>query len=232
MSSTYTTHYNLEKPDGDDDINVLALNNDFEKIDDAIWNTLTFHRVFTASDNLNLLGSEGNGIFTIGNDLPQNAPAGYTWSMLIQIKRSDIFIHQYIIKPEVGAVLVREYSGNPQVWGDWKYISGYVARTRINYGSNSYVEYWKNGNIAQVYVKYAVSDGAVSAWDSKQIATIPEGFRPLQETDVAGVLDRQGDAGTYVAVNSSGVVAIQTRYNAFSSNGGVIQANIVYPICN
>lgn len=231
MAST-TSHYGFSKPAASEAYSVGVQNENMDKADAAIWNTLTFHRVFTSSDDLNSLNSEGTGIFTIGNDLPQNAPAGYTWSMLIQIKRSDIFLHQYIIKPEAGAILVREYSGSPQVWSTWKYITGYVARTRINCGANSYVEYWKNGNIAQVYVKYAVSDGAISAWSSKQIATIPAGFRPLQEIDVVGVLDRAGDEGTYAAVNSSGVVAIQTRYNAFGSSGGVIQANIVYPICN
>lgn len=230
--ATYTSHYNLKKPAGTEDINVNDINGNADLTDSAIWATLTYHRTLEASDNMDLLASEGTGIFTIGNYLPQNAPSGYTWSMVIQIKRSDIFVHQYIIKAETGSVLVREYSGSPSVWGSWKYLSGYVARTRINYGSNSYVEYWKNGNIAQVYVKYAVSDGTISAWSSKQIATIPEGFRPLQETDVMGVVDRAGDEGAYAAVNSSGVVAIQTRYNAFSSSGGVIQANVVYPICN
>lgn len=230
--ATYTSHYNLKKPAGTEDINVNDINGNADLTDSAIWATLTYHRTLEESDNMDLLASEGTGIFTIGNYLPQNAPSGYTWAMVIQIKRSDIFVHQYIVKPSAGAVLVREYSGSPSVWGSWKYLSGYVARTRINYGSNSYVEYWKNGNIAQVYVKYAVSDGTISAWSSKQLATLPEGFRPLQETDVMGIIDRAGDEGAYAAVNSSGVVAIQTRYNAFNTSGDVLQANVVYPICN
>lgn len=230
MSSTYTSHYNLEKPDGNDDISVLAINGNFDKIDAAIWNTLTFRRTFTASDNLNAINNEGTGIYAIGNELPQNAPSGYTWSMVIQIKRTDIFIHQYIIKAEAGAILMREYSGSPQSWGNWKLVTGKTSKARINYGSNSYVEYWKNGNICQVYINYKVSDGTLEAWSSKTIATLPEGFRPYQETNVRAVLDRSNDDGTAAAVNSTGACVIQTRYNAFDATGDVIQANIVYPV--
>ena len=36
MASTYTTKFNLEKPDGDDDISVLAINGNSEKIDQEL----------------------------------------------------------------------------------------------------------------------------------------------------------------------------------------------------
>lgn len=230
--ATYTSHYNLKKPAGTEDINVNDINGNADLTDSAIWATLTYHRTLEASDNMDLLASEGTGIFTIGNYLPQNAPAGYTWSMLLQIKRNDNFTHQYIIKAEAGAILVREYSGNPSLWTSWKYLTGYVARQRINYGSNSYVEYWKNGNIGCVYIKYSVSDGTLAAWSTKTIAQIPAGFRPLQETAVRAILDRAGDEGTVGAVNSSGNCIIQTRYNSFDTSGNVLQAYITYPVVN
>lgn len=231
MAST-TSHYGLTKPAASEAYNVGVDNENMDKVDAAIWNTLTFHRTFTSSDDLNSLNSEGTGIYAIGNDLPQNAPAGYTWSILLQIKRNDIFIHQYIIKAETGSVLVREYSGSPQSWGSWKVISGYVARQRINYGSDSYVEYWKNGNIGCVYIFYKVSDGTLAAWSTKTIAQIPAGFRPLQEAAVRAILDRASDEGAVGAVNSSGNCIIQTRHNSFDTSGDVLQAYITYPIAN
>ena len=39
MASTYTTNLNLEKPDGDDDISVLAINGNSDKIDAALAKT-------------------------------------------------------------------------------------------------------------------------------------------------------------------------------------------------
>ena len=228
--ATYTSHYNLKKPAGNENININDINSNMDLLDAAIWNTLTYHRTLDASDDMDSLASEGTCIFAIGNYLPQNAPSGYTWSMIIQIKRSDNFTHQYIIKAETGSVLVREYSGSPQLWGSWKVISGYVARQRINYGSSSYVEYWKNGNIGCVYMRYYVSDGTLAAWSTKTIAQLPVGFRPLQETAVRGIIDRSPDDGAVGAVNSSGNCIIQTRYNSFDTAGDILQACITYPI--
>ena len=230
MASTYTTHYNLEKPDGNDDINVNAINSDFDKIDAAIWNTLTYRRTFTASDNLDTLINEGTGIYTIGNDLPQNAPAGYTWAMLIQIKRTDIFFHQYIIRAEDGAVLVRAYSGSPQVWSSWKMVGGYTAPVQIDYGSGSYVRYWKSGQTGCLKVLYRVADGAINAWTNKEIATLPAGFRPVESLTNIAAVDRSGDAGTCVSVDSNGSVKISTRYNSFSESGDILQCTFTYPI--
>lgn len=229
--ATNTPHYNLKKPAGTEDINVNDINGNMDKIDTAIWNTLTYRRTFGASDNLNLLNDEGTGIYTIGNDLPQNAPAGYTWSMLIQIKRTDIFIHQYIIKAEAGAILMREYSGSPQSWGDWKIVCGYTSPVQINYGSNgSYVRYWKSGQTACVKVLYRTSDGAINAWTSKEIAVIPAGFRPVESITNIAAVDRSNDAGTCVNIDSNGSVKISTRYNSFSETGDILQCTFTYPI--
>ena len=229
--ATNTTHYSLKKPAGTENINILDINENMDKIDDAIWNTLTYRRTFTASDNLDTLISEGTGIYTIGNDLPQNAPAGYIWSMFLQIKRSDIFIHQYIIRAEDGAVLVRAYSGSPQrVWSSWKMVGGYIAPAQIDYGNNSYVRYWKSGQTGCLKVLYRVADGAINAWTNKEIATLPAGFRPVESLTNIAAVDRSGDAGTCVSVDSNGSVKISTRYNSFSESGDILQCTFTYPI--
>lgn len=224
-----TQHYGIPEANRSSAFKTSDWNAALQKIDAEMWRLFQFRGNLTSANNANSLS--GDGYWRIEGSVPTNVPSGYTWCFLFQIVVGSI-TNQYIIKPSSMGFLMREYTGSPQVWSSWRIATGIVGKTRINYGSNSYVEYWKNGNIAQVFVKYAVSDGAISSWSSKQIATIPVGFRPLQEIDVAGVLDRAGDAGTYAAVNSSGVVVVQTRFNAFSSDGGVIQANLVYPVMN
>lgn len=224
-----TSHYGIPELNRNSGISAVSINSAYQKIDAEMWKLFQSRGNLTSSGDANNLS--GDGYWRIEGSVPTNVPSGYTWCFLFQIVVGSV-TNQYIIRPASMSFLMREYTGSPQVWSDWRIATGIVGKTRINYGSDSYVEYWKNGNVAQVFVKYDVSDGAIAAWSSKQIATIPAGFRPLQEIDVAGVLDRAGDAGTYAAVNSSGVVAVQTRFNAFSSSGGVIQAHLVYPVMN
>ena len=50
MASTYTTNLNLEKPDGDDDISVLAINGNSDKIDAAL--ARTYGSLSTISGNI------------------------------------------------------------------------------------------------------------------------------------------------------------------------------------
>ena len=227
MASTYTTHYNLEKPDGNDDINVLALNSDFDKIDAAIWGLSgTYKRTLTANDNID---SIDDGIYYLTNTLPFGIPSNAQWCFVRQISNSAIK-HQYIIRPAGGIFYVREHSGSPTVWTDWHCICGHSAITRINYGPNSYVEYWRNGQIGCLKIMYYVTDGSISAWSTKEIATIPNGFRPAQSIMMRGVCDRAGDEGAAFSVDSNGSVKIQTRYNAFSASGGALQGTLTFPI--
>ena len=182
-----------------------------------------------SANDLNNLDNQTTGIYRIAESIPQHCPVGFVWCFLIQIKMGSV-TNQVLLKPSSGSIYVRELTGSPAVWSDWILVSGRVNRQRITYGNNSYVDYWKNGNIGQVYVKYSVSDGVIPAWNVKTIATVPEGFRPYQETGVFGINDREADMGTYISVNSVGAVSLGTRFNELGSSGGVIQASIVFPI--
>ena len=227
--ATNTTHYSIKKPAGTENIDINDLNANSDKIDAAIWNTLTLHKLLTASDDLDMLYSEGTGFYVIGNDLPLNCPAGYAWSFVFQVVRNT-FYHQYIVKAVSGSMLVREHSGNPPAWGAWQYIGGYTSPVQINYGSSSRVRYWKSGQTCFVTVLYNVSDGTVNAWSTKEIATLPAGFRPAEAFTQIAAVDRSADAGTCISIDSAGKVKISTRYNSFDASGDVLQYACSFPI--
>lgn len=109
-------------------------------------------------------------------------------------------------------------------------LGDYTAPVRINYGSNSYVEYWRSGQIGCLYVHYNVTDGSINSWASITLATLPEGFRPVQVVQVRGLMDRAADEGTWASITSGGTVQIGTKYNTFAASGGMLNAYITYPI--
>ena len=226
-----TTHFSIPKANRNSGFLTSDWNATLDAIDEAIWSSLVFHRVLTSSDDMNNLLSEGTGIFYVGNNAPANFPAGYTWSCVIQIKLTNTFAQQYIIKPVANAVIVREYSGSPAVFGTWKQLGGYTAITRVNYGSNgSYFEYWKSGEVGCIKMYYKVEDGTLNAWTTKEIGTVPAGFRPAQPIVQRGCVDRASDDGIIFSVSDTGKVNIHSRFNAFNTAGDVLQGTITYPI--
>lgn len=226
MSST-TSHYGFTKPATSEAYNVGVQNENMDKADAAIWGLpATYKRTLTEND---VIDSLSDGIYYLTNSLPSGIPAEAQWCFLYQVSNSAI-IHQYIIRPAGGNVYVREHSGSPSVWTGWHCICGHSAVTRINYGSNSYVEYWRNGQVGCLKIMYYVSDGSISAWSTKEIATIPNGFRPAQSIMMRGIVDRAGDEGVAFSVDSNGSVKIQTRHNSFGTSGGALQGTLTYPI--
>lgn len=224
-----TEHYSIPEANRNSGFLTSDWNAALQKIDAEMWKLFQFRGNLTSSGDANNL--LGDGYWRIEGSVPTNVPSGYTWCFLFQIVVGSV-TNQYIIKPSSMGFLMREYTGSPQVWSSWRVASGIVGKTRIDYGSSSYVEYWKNGNIGCVYINYKESDGEIAAWTSKTIATIPAGFRPLQETAVRAILDRAGDEGTVAAVNSAGACIIQTRHTPFNTDGDVLQGYITYPIMN
>lgn len=225
-----TSHFLIPKLNRNSGISADDLNAALDAIDSAIWSSLVYHRVLTSSDDMNSIISEGTGIFYIGNALPLNAPAGFTWSIVIQIKIQNTFVHQYIYKPVAKAMMIREYSGSPTVFGDWNMIGGYTEITRVNYGSNSYFEYWKSGQTGCIKMFYKVDDGSINSWTVKEVGTVPAGFRPAQVIMTRGCVDRASDEGACFSVDSNGSVKVQTRFNSFDSSGDVLQGILTYPI--
>ena len=223
-----TEHYGITEINGVEDISNIPINQAFEKIDSEMWKLFQFRGNLTGSDSLNNLS--GSGFWRIDGTAPLNSPdSGWVWCIVVQFVYGSVTV-QYIIKPSANGFLMREYTGNPQVWSTWRFVGGYTGITRINYGSYSYIEYWKSGQTGVVKMYYNVADGSIASWSTKQIATLPEGFRPAQSLLMRGIVDRMADDGTCFVVESSGAVKISTRTNPFNTSGDVLQGTLTYPI--
>ena len=174
------------------------------------------------------LNNLDKGVYYVRNNVT-NAPD--SWGILINAKLHDAIFQTMFNRR---GVFIRDWTGNPQSWGDWNMIAGCKPADRsvvhLELYNSSHVWYWKNGRTVTVSVQYAASDGEIAAWSSKKIATLPEGFRPPQSVRAYGVEDRSADIGTILSVTSAGEVFIQTRYNAFSASGGILQATVTYAI--
>lgn len=222
-----TEHYSIPEANRSSQFKTSDWNAALQKVDTEMWKLFQFRGDLGSADNLNDLS--GSGFWRIGGSAPLNAPPSPTWGFVLQVVYGTL-THQYFFKPEAKAVMIRAYSGSPQVWSSWEYVGGYTAPVQIDYGNDSYVRYWKSGQTATIKVVYKVSDGTVSAWGSKEIAVLPSGFRPVETITNIAAVDRSGDAGTCVSVDSSGSVKISTRYNAFNESGDVLQCTFTYPI--
>ena len=223
-----TQHYGIPEANRNSGFLTSDWNAALQKIDTEMWKLFQSRGNLTGSDNLNNLS--GCGFWRIDGTAPLNAPdSGWVWCFVIQFEYGSVTV-QYIIKPSANGLMIREYTGNPQVWSTWRFIGGYTGITRINYGSNSYIEYWKSGQTGVVKMYYNVADGSIASWNTKTIATLPEGFRPAQSILMRGIVDRIADDGTCFVIESSGAVKISTRSNAFNTSGDVLQGTLTYPI--
>ena len=222
-----TEHYAIPEANRNIGFKTSDWNAALQKIDTEMWRLPQFRGNLTSSGDAN--NRSGDGYWRIEGSVPTNVPSGWTWCFLFQFVVGTV-TQQYIIKPTGAFVMMREYTGSPQVWSSWLYVSGYTSPVQIDYGNDSYVRYWKSGQTATIKVVYKVSDGTVSAWSSKVIATLPAGFRPVESITNIAAVDRAVDAGTCVSVDSSGSVKISTRYNAFNESGDVLKCTFTYPI--
>lgn len=233
--ATYTSHYNLKKPAGTENININDINDNMDKIANALWALpATYKGTLAAGTDLDDMRYDSDkGIYQIGNDVPLNAPTSTCyWGILFVIRAG--LSQQWIVKPVSGKIWMREYSGNPSQWQPWKeFIANNVGSTtvtEITYGSNSHVWYWRSGSVVTVTIQYAVSDGSIEAWSTKQIATLPSGFRPPRSVVACGIIDRVGDPGAYASIGSDGKVFVGARHTAFATGGDILQATVAFAV--
>lgn len=99
---------------------------------------------------------------------------------------------------------------------------------RISYGSASYVIYCKSGNVVYLYAKYVPSDGAISAWASVTIGTLPVGYRPKFECRTPATTDRAASVGSVISVGTNGAVTIAAHYNAISDSNDRVDATMMF----
>lgn len=141
MASTYTTNLHLEKPDGDDDINVSAINANSDTLDSVIKALQDLHNITIAyPTNLNSnVWTSGtislrrrSGIVQIKIDgatfaavsertVIAIAPEGYRPATESYFRSADGG-RTYLIRPN-GEIAINAQSAG-QVWGDGTFIVG------------------------------------------------------------------------------------------------------------
>ena len=101
----------------------------------------------------------------------------------------------------------------------------------ITYGSRSFVRYSKKAGIVSVFINYFASDGTLSTqWSYKDIARMPEGFRPSVDQIVLGFSSTTSSLGTTLMVYPSGIVRVNCRQATLADTNDSVGATIVYPI--
>lgn len=164
-------------------------------------------------------------IVAIGDAAPQAITAGQyvVWNSGLYTARSNIASGATLSSSNLASV------SNGGLNDLNSKINALTSTVRINYGSNSHVDYYKRGNIVHVTALVSVTDVTVTAWNkSAAIATLPAGFRPSAEVLVRGIMDRTTEDGSYLSVDTDGSVKLGCRYNPFSVGGNVLQATAVY----
>ena len=224
-----TDHYSIPELNRNNGISADSINAAYQKIDSEMWKLFQFRGNLTSSHDLNNLS--GDGFWRIEGTAPLHSPSNATWSFVWQVAYGTL-AHQYFFKPAANALMVREYSGNPQVWSEWRSIGGYEAITRVTFDAtnNSYFEYWRSGQTACLKMFYKVESGTINSWTVKEVGTVPAGFRPAQVIMTRGCVDRASDDGTCFSVDSNGSVKVQTRFNSFDTADDVLQGILTYPI--
>ena len=98
----------------------LLQNNVENAINDLENSVVTIKEYLDNNTDLNNVTE--SGIYYTGGRTLINAPVtNYDWAFVIVIKQLSI-THQYFIKPVAGIICVREYSGSPAAWCEWKNI--------------------------------------------------------------------------------------------------------------
>lgn len=100
----------------------------------------------------------------------------------------------------------------------------------ITYGSRSYIRYSKKAGIVSVEIYYFASDGALSTqWSFKDIATLPEGFRPSVDQTALAFSSTSESLGTTLTVYPTGIVRVNCRQATLTNTNDSVGASIVYP---
>ena len=197
-----TTHYGIPEANRNSAFKTSDWNAALQKIDSEMWKLFQFRSDLGGSDDLNNLS--GSGFWRIGGTAPLHAPgSGWVWCFFVQFVYGTVTC-QYIIKPSTNGFLMREYSGNPQVWSGWNeiipsYESGTIA---------SGITYKKYGKVVTIYMN-GVSVSAATGWTS--LGTLPSSISTpysVHGVDVNGIdlrasgttLSYRGSAGEIYGV--------------------------------
>ena len=148
MAYNKTTWANGQTPINETNLNNME--NGIAKIDQAI----SFKGYIGNNNDLNNVTE--TGIYSTGNGTLTHAPiSNYNWAFLIVLNHNYV-IQQYFIKPVSDICYIREYSGSPSSWKDWRIPNQDANWTNATLNSSIFsggtVKYFKQGNVVTVNI--------------------------------------------------------------------------------
>lgn len=184
-----TEHYLIPELNRNNGISADSINLAYQKIDAEMWKLFQFRGDLGGSDDLNNLS--GSGFWRIGGTAPLHAPgSGWNWCFVVQFVYGTVTV-QYIIKPSTNGFLMREYSGNPQVWSGWnEIIPSYESGTIV-----TGITYKTYGKVVTIFINN-VTVSSASGWTS--LATLPNKISSpysVHTLDINGVALRVSGTG-------------------------------------
>lgn len=105
----------------------------------------------------------------------------------------------------------------------WKKITTVSGETIIGSTDGTFIALRKCGKVVEFYTKYRASDGLISAWDYKIIATLPVEWRPKYSVHFRACTDRINSTQTMVSIYPNGDVDVGTRESKIDDSTDVIQ---------
>lgn len=228
MASTYTSKLNLEKPDGDDDISVLAINGNSDKIEAFAGNLITENHgavsslsgLSTILDNILInLASNQMKAFQINftTDVLPFKAATYL-CMLYKSGTNTTYSHATFRRVDESAVVIGTRNSNG--WGNWNMIAGraqvrnITSQTNITSGAIYIVSL---NNIRQM----VVVDAVLPASDA--YLTLPQMTSQDQPTvSTEGMLRRYDGSLLYIWLRASGTWGQSNGKQGATLNGNLV----------
>lgn len=105
----------------------------------------------------------------------------------------------------------------------WKKITTVSEETIIGSTDGTFIALRKCGKVVEIYIKYYASDGLISAWGYKIIATLPVEWRPKYNVHFRACTDRINSTQTMVSIYPSGDMDINPRQGEIDDSTDVIQ---------
>jgi hypothetical protein len=152
------------------------------------------------------------GYYYTGSTTMTNGPANYLYHYVEVIRKTGSVILQKVFVPSINTLYIREYSGNPVVWGSWKtFISDDLQTysgtvTSSYFDISNYTRIQRCGRVVSFYLDMTCTTAVTSSWD-KNWMIFPEGFRPLSYTLLTIATGNQSSSGLLDKTITIGITA-------------------------
>ena len=108
--------------------------------------------------------------------------------------------------------------------------SGVITVQRTTGNTNSYYKYVKLGNVVSVFIYHKISDIQIASGGHIDMPSIPIGYRPQFDIYARANTFKASSDGVMIEVFPSGVIRVETLYNAAMDTSDVIFGNVTYAV--